>query len=85
MRKDFFEQTQWDKRIEEHDRNLKDWQRQTHAHAVHADTHTHTRIKTHTHQSPEGQTAFVSVMRGSQRQREALLEKGLWCFPLQNH
>lgn len=45
----------------------------------------HARMHTYTHQSPEGQTAFVSVMQGSERQREALLEKGLWCFPLQNH
>ena len=51
------------------------WPRQTHAHTVYAHTPTNTHLHTLTHQSPKGQTAFVSVMRGSERQREALLEK----------
>lgn len=36
---------------------------------------THALTHTYTHQSPKGQTAFVSVMQGSERQREAFIGK----------
>ena len=60
---------------EEHEPK-EEWQRQTYTYStqIHTHTNTHTHSVSHT-PIPKGQTAFVSVMRGSEQRKRGFIGK----------